>query len=596
MSTPKPSAVHQEPSVGSLAAFRLNHNLTASLLLAAIVCALFAPILRHDFVGWDDRENIYTNQYLLKPSLANTEALWTHAYKGLYLPLTGSLMAGIASIAQTHPQDAATAISPILLNPHYFHFASLLVHLANSLLVFAIFFRLTKSTWPSFFGALLFAIHPLQVETVAWASGFDRPTCALFGFASLLCYIESVQKQQPESWRLDTWMGLALALGLLADFAKPVAIVLPLVAFVIDAFLLRATARRRIGLCAAWLVAGTPIILISQWATASGPAMNQPTVLFWQRFVIAGDALLFYIGKLVLPLRLAIDYGRTPTVVLAHWWAYANFAAAILLTISLFALLRKGRFPWITVGLLVWLINLVPVLGLVSYPFQRFSNVSDRYVYLAMLGPSLIVAFALNQVKNWRPVLTASLAAVSCIYALSSARQVTYWRNTETLMLHCLSVNPRSDAACNNLSVYYHESGRNDLAVTAAKQALSINPHQEFAHFNLGQALWALGDKNDAIIQYLAQNIVNPNNAACHFNLANAYAESGRLLDAITQYRLAIALQPDLTDAHVGLGAAYGEAGRLDLATLEFEAALKIDPSNAAAQRDLALAQGAGTR
>jgi len=189
------------------------------------------------------------------------------------------------------------------------------------------------------------------------------------------------------------------------------------------------------------------------------PVQVGVTTAPWTRPLIAGDALAFYLGKLVWPVGLGIDYGRTPTFVLAHWWGYATWFMPLLLG----ALLWYGRrrFSWLWMSAAIFAICLLPVLGLTPFAFQGYSTVADRYLYLALLGPALALAWALSRLTQRSALLTGSVCAVIfALWGFASSLQVMTWDSSFSLFQNALAVNPQSGMANYNLALLLSAQGK----------------------------------------------------------------------------------------------------------------------------------------
>ena len=477
------------------------HPALLILLLILIPCAVFSPSLPHGFVNWDDRPMVYENPFLHPVTGPHVLYFWRHAYYAQYAPLTYSAYALLAWIGN----------GP---RPPLFHLAGLLLHVCNTLIVCGLLRRVVGRAGAAFAGALLFALHPAQAEPVCWVGGMDTELCALFSLLSLGCYLRFARSEATGARRWGQY-GLATVFFGLALLSKPAAVALPLMAWALGGPWPRRPFRHSVGPLLVWLMAALAWVHVTQAASPFLPAFLPPV---WTRPLIAGDALAFYLVKLVAPLPLAIDYGRTPFFVLHH----GGGLLAGLLPLGLGALVWRGRHraPWLLPASGVFVAALVPVLGLVPFAFQEYSTVADRYLYLAMLGPALALA-GLLAVPQPRPAVTVAITTLALLaFAFQSAAQTRYWETSATLFAHGLSVNPRSMTL----------------------------------HYNLAEELSGQGRTEEAIAHYRAALQIAPGNAPAHCNLAGQLASLGRLNEAAAEYRTALALAPGLGPAHAGLG------------------------------------------
>jgi len=449
--------------------------LILGLLLVLACVAVFGEIGRHGFVRWDDEINVYRNPYLNPVTPANLGHFWTGTGMGkaadtVYRPLVYSIYALIAPGAATTPY--LTDGQGAGLDARPFHAVSLLVHVLNVLLVFGLLRRLVKNDGAAAVGAALFALHPLQVEAVAWVSGLTDLLGALFSLLALTAFVRFREAGQGNgSWKwfavATLWFGLAL-------LSKPSAAVLPLLALVLDCAVLGRSWRESVKVLAGWLPLALASVIVAHHAE---PVLLSGVVTpWWTRPLIAGDALLLSVRHLVWPVGLGIDYGRSPGVALAdHAW----LSSLVVLIAGACVRRLRRRCPWLLAGAALFAAALLPTLGLIPFRFQTFSTVADRYSYLALLGPSLALAWSLARLPHRLPARLAAgsiCAAALLLMSLGSAAQVTTWRSSTALFDHALVVNPRSWMAHLNLGGILADTGRRDEAVVHYQQAMRLRP------------------------------------------------------------------------------------------------------------------------
>ncbi len=470
------------------------------LLLALACVAVFGEIGRHGFVRWDDEINVYRNPYLNPVTPAHLAHFWTGTGMGkaadtVYRPLVYSVYALIAPGAATAPyltdgQGAGLGARP-------FHAVSLLVHVLNVLLVFGLLRRLVKNEWAASAGAALFALHPLQVEAVAWVSGLTDLLGAFFSLLALSAFLRFREAGQGMGqWK---WYALATVWFALALLSKPSAVVLPLLALILDCWIMGRPWPESVRPLMGWL----PLVLVSVLLAhhAEPVLMSGVVTPWWTRPLIAGDALALSARHLVWPIGLGIDYGRSPGVALAdRAWLWSLIALALGVCVWHF----RRRYPWLTAGASFFAAALLPTLGLIPFRFQTFSTVADRYSYLALLGPSLALAWGLTRLPHRLPtrarLAVGNLCAVVLLLmGLLSAAQVTYWRSSVALFGRALAVNPRSWMAHINLGGILADSGRRDEAVAQYKQAMRLKPDDAARDaYTDGVALVRQGRKSEA--------------------------------------------------------------------------------------------------
>lgn len=492
-----------------------------ALFLVLACVAVFGEVGTHGFVRWDDGINVYQNPYLNPVTPAHLAHFWTGTGMGqtsdtVYRPLVYTAYAAIAQEARTTPylSDSQTAS----LDARPFHAVSLLLHILNALLVFALLRRLVRSDWGAFAGALLFAIHPVQVESVAWVTGL---TDLLGAFFSLLAIWEHLRFRETNQRR---HFALATLWFLLAMLSKPSAAILPLIVLAVDHWLLGRSWRDGLKTLGAWLPLAAGSVLIAHHAE---PILHGSVTTPWaMRPLIAGDALALALWHLIWPAPLTVDYGRSPAAVLGGkpW-------RMLLVVLALGALVWRVRRPWLFASTAILVLALLPTLGLIPFRFQTYSTVADRYSYLALLGPALALAWIVSRLPRHLPergrlAVGTACAAMFLGLGLTSALQVTYWQNSFALFGHAVDVNPQS----------------------------------WMAHFNLGSMLADSRHPAEAAVEYREvlrdRSAYAPAYAAQdEYCLGMVLARQGRKPEAAAEFRRALNDQPDYAPAQEALRA-----------------------------------------
>lgn len=546
-----------------------------ALLLTSF--AVYAPVRHFDFVNFDDPEFVRDNPHV-RNGLTPEGLTWafTSGESANWFPVT----------RLSHLLDAQ--LFGMRAGPH--HISSVLFHGLAALLLFAFLRRATGVRWPSAFVAFLFAVHPLHVESVAWVAERKDLLCTLFWFLALLAYVRYTERPGAGRYLLVL---LPFALGLMA---KPMIVTLPFVLLLLDVWPLRRPPGiwEKIPFFALSAAGAIVTYVVQQHSGAVGVLAAFP---FGQRVENAVVSYVVYIAKMLWPTRLAAFYPYPSDIPL---WQ-AGLAAAALAGISILVLRSFRAYPYLAVGWLWYLGTLAPVIGLVQVGAQARA---DRYMYVPMVGLSIMLAWGVADLVRRRPrarPAAAVLAAAACLCcAVLAAAQVQHWRNSESLFEHALAVTGGNYVAHNNLGTALEEiPGRLPEAIAHYQSALRINPNSAEAHNNLGNA-WAQlpGRLPEAIAQYEAALRIRPTYAAAHLNLGTVLMRTpGRLPDAIAEYHAAVRLGPNNAEAHNDLGRALAQLpGRLPEAIAEYRAALGADPNYAEAHNNLgnALAQFPG--
>src|SRR5712691_5637733 len=503
---------------------------TVATLLVLVTLAVFWQVHSHEFVLWDDGLHVYENPYLQALTFDNIRVFWRAPYAELYIPLTYTLWALTAAVARG-VSPSPTAGAPFA--PQFFHTLNLLVHLLNVLVVWRIVRLLldrtvphpamspplTQVEWAAGGGALLFAVHPIQVEAVAWVTGFKDVLCGFLSCVAIWQYlhyaggdVEATASGKAASAKAHRSLGhywLATGVFVLALLTKPVAVVVPVVVWILDVWGWPQTWRRRRPALLAWL--GLAVLWglftsLKVQPTASGYSIAP----LWTRPLIAGDTVVFYLSKLAVPFWLGPDYGRAPEWLLAQWWHWLTGLVPWGLALWLWP--KRTRAPWLVAAAGVLVAGLLPALGLVPFAFQAYSTVADRYMYSAMLGPALALAWGLAHVRQrWLAVGGVVLLGV---VGIRSAWQAHYWHDTVSLFEHELAVHPGSFVAHNTLGMALAAQNRFPEAIGYYTEAIRLWPRNSGAHYNLGNALSRQGKTQEAIQQYMEVLRLQPNAAA----------------------------------------------------------------------------------
>ncbi len=563
--------------------------LAAVTILVAACLLTFGRSATNQFLLWGDSVHITDNPYLTPPSTQGLGTLWGSSYAGLYSPMSYSWWAALATLDNDFSPTASTeTIRAVPL-----HVGNLALHTVSVLLVFVILHRLVGSVPGALLGALLFAVHPLQAESVNWASEARGLLAGLFGLLAIWLYLrvtemefetepeenDSSLKEEPREKKAsekptaddasdeydDEYdlppipvgryivYALATVAFLIALLSKPSAAVVPLLAWVLDVAWLgrRPKGRPEVwsdwSLLVVWSLIGVGVAYgMKSIQTEMGDVQTQ---LWWVRPLIAGDALCFYLYKLFLPVWLCVDYGRSPTMVVGQWWGYLTWFVPALLVAILWRLERP--LPWLTAAA-VSAIAVLPMLGLVPFAFQFYSTVADRYMYFGMLGPALAVAWFVSTSK--RKEILYGIAVVLSVLAALSFRQTGFWHDNNTLFTHALEVNAQSLLAYVNLGNEQTLEGEFAEARQSYESALDINPRHLESLIGMGLLLREQGKVNDAV-PFLQRAVdIDRDNAPALTALGMAYQDQDRLDEAAVLLDHAIQCDPHYYQARISLG------------------------------------------
>jgi len=564
-------AIPQDP--GAPHGPRTSIGWTAAIIgLLALVC--YWPALTGEQV-WDDDAHI-TRQGL--QSVAGLWKIWTsvHATQQYY-PLLHS----------------AFWIEHRLWGnaPLGYHLITLLFHVTAAVLLVLVLQRLRVPG--SGLAGILFAVHPVCVESVAWISEQKNTLSLVFYLLAALTYLRfdegSGETRPVRLYALGTF------LFILALLTKSVTATLP-AALLVVLWWKRGTLswRRDVLPLAPWLVLSLASGMVTSWVEraiggAQGPEFDLSLV---GRLLLAGHIVWFYLGKLLLPIHLDLIYPRWDVGNDAVGWI-GYLLGAILVTVGLWFLRRRTRGP-----LAAWLFfvgTLFPALGFFNvYPFL-FSYVADHLQYTAAIGIIVLVSAGAASLlaspsQAIRGFGMTAVAAVLAILVLASNAQSQNFTDPKTLWSSTLEDNPKCWMAEDGLGLWYKAHGDPGKALSHYQAALRIRKDYPQAHSNLGVWYEDKGDLGQAISEFQEALLLKPDLAEAHNNLGSALAKlPDRLDDAIAQFQEALRLQPEFATAHTNLGTALlGKPERLDDAIMEFKKALELTPGSAAAHANLA--------
>jgi len=565
------------------------------LALAAATVAAYWPLHQNKFISFDDPDYITENANV-RSGLTINNITWafTTGHANNWHPLTWL----------SHMLDCQL----FGLNPTCHHLTNLILHLINTLLLFAVLKKMTRALWPSFLVAALFALHPLHVESVAWASERKDVLSALFWFLATAAYLHYAKRPGLSRYLL---LLVIFALGLMA---KPMLVTLPFVLLLLDYWPLQRfnwpsrnldtealenqplKPDRQNPSLARIIAEKIPLLILAAVSSVITFIVQQKggVMKTWQsfplhmRFLNALISYVRYIGKIFYPKPLAILYPY-PYHGFPLWQPIAS--AVCLLTVSALViyLTRTRRYP--LVGWFWFLGTLIPVIGLVQVGSQA---IADRYTYLPSIGIFVILAWAAaDLLKNRRlHTLLASIPAVLIIAALLilTRAQLSYWKTDNTLFEHTLKVTRNNSIIHNLYGKTLLQQHRLDDAVQQFTQAVKIVPNYYGAYTNLGYAFSLQGRLDDAIAQYNQALRLKPDYIIAHNNLGLALQAKGQIEQAIAHYNKALQINPNYAKAYANLGSALLAKGKINRAVEKYKTALKLEPFNANIHFNLGLA------
>ena len=569
-------------------------KVTVCLLLAAITLLAYWPVQHHEFINLDDDLYITGNQKV-KAGLTTDGLIWAFDFNGksYWHPLTWL----------SHMLD----VELFGLNSAAHHLANLWIHLVNVLLLFGVLYRATGRLYRCAFIAALFAVHPLNVDSVAWMAERKNLLSTFFWVLTMLLYMRYVER--PSAKRYG-YMSLAFACGLMT---KPMLVTLPFVLLLMDYWpLKRLDDKHGWQHSATWqdtMFAPARKCGVSRLIVEKMPLLMLSGVSIWISILSTqeidmmvatdtvpltlriGNALVSYLGylsKIFWPHNLAIFYPFPKN--LPFWLVVGS--GILLVAMTALIILKSNRKPYLATGWLWYLGTLVPVIGIVQAGV--WPSMADRWVYIPMIGILIIIAWATAEmITKWRPkmqVLVAVLGVSALVCCVFLARlQLHHWQNSRLLFRHALNVTGGSDIVHNNLGSALLWEGDFKAALHHFKAALKFNPLMTKLHNNIAQTLVKLGRINQAVDRYRVSLKLDPFEAETHNGLAVALFEQGRIKESIHHLHTAVRLEPKYPDVYVNLGAVYRQQGNSKMAARYYLQALRLNPDLPEAHNNLGL-------
>jgi tetratricopeptide (TPR) repeat protein len=499
-----------------------HHWIAVGLVLATWLA--YGALTQNVFIRLDDPDYITTNPHVLG-GFSGDDVAWAFnvGYTGNWHPLTWF----------SHMLD----VSLWGLDPGGHHATNLALHAASAVLLFFLLRRMTGAVGRSAFVAAVFAVHPLHVESVAWAAERKDVLSTLLGFVALWCWVDWTKQGGAPRY------AAALAAFAASLAAKPMFVTLPFLLLLLDAWPLARGLRVLEKLPFLALSIGSCILTVI--AQGRGKAMTRFADLpLDERFANAASAFLSYLGKALWPSGLSVFYphpfGGAPA--LAVLGGSLLFVAG---TIAAFVLRR--RLPWLATGWFWWVGMLVPVIGIVQVGGQ---SMADRYTYVPLVGLSIVVAWGVGELlaPRWtRWGWGLSLAAIGAWIVVTRA-QVELWKDDETLFRHALAVEERNYLAHFRVGADAWDAGRADEAIAHYARAVELAPDYPAAHNNYGGVLLGVGRVDEAIVELTVAVRGQPDVGESYINLAGALLKKGRVDDAIPYLREGVRLRPDLPE------------------------------------------------
>jgi tetratricopeptide (TPR) repeat protein len=551
-----------------------NHQKITITLFIFLLCLLtflsFLPVLKNGFVNWDDQAYITDNPLIKQLSLKGMKNIFFSFHVGLYKPLV------LLSFALEYHF--------FKLNPFIYHLDNLLLHLLNALLVFWFIYRLSLKLPVAFLSAVFFAIHPLRVESVAWVVERKDMLYGLFLLLSLISYLYYIDKGQRQKY-----YNLSVAGFFLSLLAKPAGLMLPFALLTLDWFRKRKLNLQTFKEKIPYLVLSLLAVGLNSYAQYLQPDSQlnlqaRTGLTLPDKFLIANRAILLYLEKLFLPIKLSCLYPYPQRI--NHLLPPGfRIAPLIVLLLALVVGLSRRYTPKVIFGSLFFFILLFPLLPLIS---TGPAFAAERYSYIACLGLFYLLAEAslwlyLRASPPLKTTIIISLSLIILILALLTFQRTRVWKDSLTLWDDCLRNYPHTALAYNNRGTAYQSQAKPEQALADYNQAIRLGPDYAEAYYNRGNAYYYQGKFEQAILNYNQAIRLDPYLAIAYNNRGSIYRNQGQPEQAIADYNQSIKLKADNAQAYYNRGLVYQEQGKFEQAILNYNQAIRLDPDYALA-------------
>jgi len=583
-----------------------KHIILIYAALAVLTLAVFWQVKDHEFLTFDDDVYVTENKHV-QEGLTPAGIVWafTTMDAEFWHPLTWlSLMLD----AQIYGPKAGG-----------FHVSSLMLHILSTLLLFWLFHRMTGAVWRAAFVAVLFGVHPLHVESVAWIAERKDMASGFLWMLTLCLYVFYTEKPNRKRY-LAAWICFACAL-----MSKSMVVTLPVILILLDYWPLGRLQKKKSGLLRPQKnpegkISGRKAVLPSTVpVTAAGAKEPSLWIIpFWQikekapffllSFIFVGltlyaqDVLTLdswppgsrianafvsyaqYAAHVFCPLGLAVFY---PFVISLPVWKII-LGAVFFFSVTVAAIIGYRRFPQLLVGWLWYVVVLAPVIGIIQVGKHSWA---DRYSYLSSIGITIMMAWGIpvlfkNETVRKKILLPAGAAFV-VVMAFLAWRQVGFWQNSIALYERALKVTENNALAHYNLASTLVDYGRTEEAKPHFREAIRIRPNAYEARVNLGVALATEGNYEEAIRLYREAIEIQPDDEVTLCNLGSAYSDTGREKEAEEAYLKSLAINPDYADAHCNYAHLLKKQGKIDEALKRYRRALELNPGHVEAHQAL---------
>jgi len=530
------------------------------LLVVIITFSVYYQALDNEFVNWDDNVYITNNSVVQSFSTDNIKKIFSESFEGHYHPLT------LFSFAVDYHFFKSEA--------WFYHFINIILHLLNTLLVFVLIRKLFSRIEIAIITSLLFGIHPMQVEAVAWVTARKDVLYTLFFLLSLNTYLIYLR-----SSKIHIYL-LSLFLFLLAVLSKGQAVSLSITLFAIDYLYKRNLLSRKV------ILEKTPFIVISlvfgiivYFAQRDTGYSGETELLpFYERLAYACYGLFMYLNKLLLPLNLSAYYPYPQGIDSGvPYYVYLS----IIVVIALLALLIYSfkRNKGLAFGIMFFVINIVLMLKL--FPVANFI-IADRYVYIPSIGIFVIIGILVSKLqlsyKRWQNTIALLFVVYFVFLGFLSFNRVEVWQNSSTLLDDILLKHSKVVTALNARGDVRAESGDLEAALSDFNRAIECSPGGSRAYRNRALLKYRLGDYSGSIVDYNTTLLIDTSDAISYLNRGLAKEKVEDMAGALSDYNATLKVDPGFAEAYNNRGSLRSIIGEHDKAMLDYNKAIELKP------------------
>lgn len=565
-----------------------KNSILVVLILILLILAVYWPVQNYGFLNFDDDVYITKNSYV-QSGITLDGLYWAFStkYFGLWNPLIW-----ISFMIEYHLFG---------FNAGGYHWTNVIFHIFNTILLFFLFRNLTGAVWRSAFVAALFAIHPINVESVAWIAERKNVLSTFFWMLTMLFYVRYVREP---NWKRYLPIFICFALGLMS---KPMLVTLPFVLLLIDYWPLNRAAlytQEETNIAAALksgreklsflVLEKIPLFILSAisiyitlYSSIHTPSSERIIYISsMQRITNVFFSYVMYLKKLFWPGDLSIWYLYLNVPI---WQVILSIVILIIITVLVCGSFKK--YPYLPVGWFWYLGTLVPVIGIIQIASL---TMADRYAYVPLIGIFVMIAWGAEQISSkavyLKKIFIFAAVLIIVLLTVAALNQVKLWTNTVTLFENALKKDPNNYMAYHMMGKEAARKGENEKALSYYDTAVKIRPRFYPAYFFKAHALIRMGKRDEAYDNFVKAIQAKKSFAEAYHALGILCFEDNNLDKAIEYFTKAIARKPDYIDAYNSLGAALAKKGRIPDAIVQFQKALNIDPHYKNAQRNMRIA------